>query len=50
MTGAKPWPIAEMVRMVEEKQKAALLATTAALAPYRRATRANARRLGRQRH
>lgn len=42
-------PLAELTRMVVEKQAAALAATAGAVEPYRRATRANARRLSRRR-
>jgi hypothetical protein len=44
-----PLPAAEMTRMIVEKQTAALAAASAAIAPYQRATRANARRLSRGR-
>lgn len=46
-SGGTPWPAVEMMRMVTEKQTAALAAMTAALGPYHRATRSNARRLAR---
>ena len=42
-----PW--AEMVRMVEEKQRAAIIAANSMLTPYHRATRRNAHRLTRGR-
>jgi hypothetical protein len=45
----QPWPAAEMIRMVAEKQEAALKSATLALRPYTRATRANAQRLTRRR-
>jgi hypothetical protein len=45
----KPWPAQEMVRMVVEKQEAALKSAALALTPYSQATRSNARRLTRMR-
>jgi hypothetical protein len=42
-------PASELTRMVAEKQAAALASAAAAVEPYRRATRANARRLARKR-
>jgi hypothetical protein len=49
MLAGRPLPAVELARMVEEKQHAALSSAIAAMAPYQRATRANARRLSRKR-